>query len=667
MFDKNLLQEQIIDYKNNFLPKWWKDEKYKWEAVKTFQENWDINANDFVDMLKRSFAKTGNLLASGHRFPRGRNIEFASKDKEEVRKMFENLFDENRDVIERILEYKEQAKSFNATMNDGKSHFQDENAITTYLWLRYPDKYYIFKSSVVKALKDVINYDFLIKDGGYENNFKCFYPLYDEICDIISNDNELTDFVKKQITDNCYHDPKYKTLTMDLCYYMAMNAPKTKYTHWWFNTDAHFLTKFPIGEKESFSLYTEKGNYRHYHNNFINVNVGDILIGYEAGNVNKIVSLCQITGKDENNIFFKKIEDLQTPIHYTEFVHSTELSQMQGYPYFSGSLLRLTNDEFDFIIKLICEKNPDIDIKKFKENNNSDEKVEQNSSNTKTYNKDKFLSEVFMSVQQYDKLVAVLKNKKNIILQGAPGVGKTFAAKRLAYSIIGECDKDRIEFVQFHQNYSYEDFMMGYKPSDNGFELKYGIFYNFCKKAENDKQKDYFFIIDEINRGNMSKIFGELLMMIEKDYRGTETTLAYNSSKFTVPENLYIIGMMNTADRSLAMIDYALRRRFSFFEISPAFDSDGFKKYQNYLDNNIFNQLIEKIKELNETIKKDDSLGKGFCIGHSYFCNLKKEECTLDRMQQVVEFDILPMLEEYWFDDNQKVENWSNALHTIVK
>lgn len=184
--------------------------------------------------------------------------------------------------------------------------------------------------------------------------------------------------------------------------------------------------------------------------------------------------------------------------------------------------------------------------------------------NIEKYDKEKFLNDVYMTEAKYERLVAVLKKKKNIILQGAPGVGKTFAAKRLAYSIMGEKDDDRIEFVQFHQNYSYEDFMMGYKPVEDGFELKYGIFYRFCQKAANHPDKDYFFIIDEINRGNMSKIFGELLMLIEADYRDTKATLAYNGLSFSVPKRLHIIGMMNTADRSLAMIDYALRRRFSF-------------------------------------------------------------------------------------------------------
>ena len=257
------------------------------------------------------------------------------------------------------------------------------------------------------------------------------------------------------------------------------------------------------------------------------------------------------------------------------------------------------------------------------------------------------------------------KNKKNVILQGAPGVGKTYAAKRLAYSIMGEKDESRIEFVQFHQNYSYEDFMMGYKPVNDGFELKYGIFYRFCQKAGNHPEKDYFFIIDEINRGNMSKIFGELLMLIERDYRGTKTTLAYNGLSFTVPKNVYIIGMMNTADRSLAMIDYALRRRFSFFDVEPGFDSEGFKKYQASFANETFDLLISKIQELNKEISQDKSLGKGFCIGHSYFC--EQTECTDEWMQAVVDYDILPMLSEYWFDDLSRLQRWENILRGVFQ
>ncbi len=285
------------------------------------------------------------------------------------------------------------------------------------------------------------------------------------------------------------------------------------------------------------------------------------------------------------------------------------------------------------------------------------------------YSKDDFLRDVYMSNEKYDRLRFALERKKNIILQGAPGVGKTFAAKRLAYSIMGEKDQGRVGFVQFHQNYSYEDFVMGYKPAeDDSFRLKNGIFYNFCKKAEKDPGRPYFFIIDEINRGNMSKIFGELLMLIEKDYRGSgKATLAYSDETFSVPPNLYIIGMMNTADRSLAMIDYALRRRFSFIEMEPAFDSDGFKKYQDGLGNKTFDSLIDKVKELNEAIAKDMSLGKGFRIGHSYFCGVEsKEKCDAKWMEDVVDYDILPMLGEYWFDDAGKTEEWAKALRSAL-
>lgn len=269
-----------------------------------------------------------------------------------------------------------------------------------------------------------------------------------------------------------------------------------------------------------------------------------------------------------------------------------------------------------------------------------------------TYSKEKFLEEVYMTEEEFDTLASLLRNKKNIILQGAPGVGKTFAAKRLAYAIMGEKDDERIEFIQFHQNYSYEDFIMGYKPQGQGFELQHGIFYGFCQKAANKPDQPFFFIIDEINRGNMIKIFGELLMLIEKDYRGVKATLAYSGKPFAVPKNLYIIGMMNTADRSLAMIDYALRRRFSFFEMKLAFNSKGFKAYQVSLDNETFDTLIERIRELNKEITIDSSLGKGLCIGHSYFCGEKF--CSDEWMKEVVEYDIIPMLKEYWFDEEKK-------------
>ena len=282
-----------------------------------------------------------------------------------------------------------------------------------------------------------------------------------------------------------------------------------------------------------------------------------------------------------------------------------------------------------------------------------------------SYSKEKFLDEVFMDADSYDTLVGLVLNKKNVILQGAPGVGKTFAAKRLAYSIMEVKDPNRVMMVQFHQSYSYEDFIMGFRPSEKGFELKRGAFYNFCKDAEIDSENEYFFIIDEINRGNLSKIFGELFMLIESDKRGVELQLLYSDEKFSVPDNVYIIGMMNTADRSLAMLDYALRRRFAFYEMKPGFNTDGFREYRTGLNNIKFDNLIQCVEQLNAAIAGDESLGEGFCIGHSYFCNLK--EVSDQALTGIVEYELIPLLKEYWFDEPVKVKNWAENLRSAIK
>ena len=390
----------------------------------------------------------------------------------------------------------------------------------------------------------------------------------------------------------------------------------------------------------------ENGNKRRIYQNFLDAKVGDLVIGYESHPVKQVVAIAKVCQEnDGKSIYFEKIEGLTTPVDYSVLKNAPELEKMEYFINSQGSLFKLTKGEYNYIMDVIREDNPLV------------------SKEYEVYDRNSFLRDVYINAEKYDTLVSLLMKKQNIILQGAPGVGKTYAAKRLAYSIIGAKDEGRIELIQFHQSYSYEDFIMGYKPTESGFELQQGIFYKFCLKASNNPDKPYFFIIDEINRGNLSKIFGELLMLIEKDYRGTKATLAYNGMTFSVPKNVYIIGMMNTADRSLAMIDYALRRRFSFYSMEPGFKSEGFQKYLELLNNDTLNDLIEKVEELNKEITKDSSLGSGFCIGHSYFCN--QDECTDEWVQSIVEYDIIPTLEEYWFDDSQKLQRWQNNLRGV--
>ncbi|MCR5618462.1 MAG: AAA family ATPase [Lachnospiraceae bacterium] len=286
--------------------------------------------------------------------------------------------------------------------------------------------------------------------------------------------------------------------------------------------------------------------------------------------------------------------------------------------------------------------------------------------NYPAYTKEDFLRDVYMQPEGYDRLVRLVKNKMNIIIEGAPGVGKTFTAKRLAYSMLGEKDPDRVEMIQFHQSYNYEDFIEGFRPSEKGmgFDIKRGAFYKFCRKAQEDPDNKYFFIIDEINRGNVSRIFGELFMLIEPDKRGNELQLLYSGEKFNVPRNIYIIGLMNTADRSIAMIDYALRRRFVFFDMKPGFESDGFIQYMRSFGAPKFESLINCVKQLNQAITDDPALGAGFCVGHSYFSNLKSADDEI--LSNIVEYEMVPLLQEYWFDSPEMVAKWTENLRNSI-
>ena len=798
MFDEFRLKEALVSYKRDFAQKLWPNEKYKWQAVKCFQLNWDVNATDFAEMLKKSLSATANLLASVNNFPARMIQKFAEIVPEEVRAMYIELFDESKDVYERINSFKlKSAILLERYGNGAAQHYQNENSISTYLWLRYPDKYYIFKLSEVKVVASECESDYRFKKGAYADNIHNFYALYNEICAELQKDDELRNMLAAQVDSTCYSDLEMRTLTIDVGFYISRYYSKrndepaadewwpTDYSpaisteewiallndaevfipssleimkrmldyggkatctqlsvkygetknfynsgsvalarrvaertgcpvmqrdtgdprwwtilyvgkdagkdeegsyiwklrdelesalrqvdlsevplyaksddegtdgfHCWWLTAKPKIWSFsdtPVGEVMSYSLYNENGNKRRIFQNFLDAKAGDMIIGYEATPVLKIVAIARVTAEqDGEKLYFEKVEGLASPIDYQTLRECPELERMEFFQNPQGSLFKLTRGEYDFIMDIIRDENP----------------VQQEAAND-PYTSEDFLREVYMTSADYTKIQAVLRNKKNIILQGAPGVGKTFAAKRLAWSMMGEIDESRVEFVQFHQNYSYEDFVMGYKPVEDGFELRNGIFYRFCQRAANQPDKDFFFIIDEINRGNMSKIFGELLMLIERDYRGTKATLAYNGLPFSVPKNLYIIGMMNTADRSLAMIDYALRRRFSFFDMEPGFDSEGFRQYQASLNNETLNALVERVKDLNKEIAADKSLGKGFCIGHSYFCG--QDTCTDEWLDSIVNYDILPMLSEYWFDDTAKLQRWENILRGVLQ
>mgnify|MGYP001193201134 CR=1 FL=1 len=792
-FNREALLNIIAKYKENYTTIN-SEELYKWKAVKCFQDNWNLQADDFKAMLDKALSKSENLLTSMNYYPRKMISYFAEKEPDTVREMFADLFDESKDLIERMDGFVGKAEVLLNKYNEGtwKMHYQSYNAISVYLFFRYPEKYYIYKYRKFKNFAEQIGFTDIPKQGKGEGVIS-YFDMCNKVRSVVLSDSELLVMSKDRLTADCFADEEYHILTEDIVYFgsrlkqtenewwpsdaeyspgltvehwTTLLQDKTVFTedsllvmkrlrdiggqatcvqlskkygkepgyynivashlaqrvqkktgcpvlsennknakwwpilfvgkragkdvegsyiwklrpelkealskipaepvtlapsgeasdrqYWWLNANPKIwsFNSINVGEQQGYTLYNEAGNKRRIFQNFLDAKQGDIVIGYESHPVKQIVAICRIAHENDGKmLYIEKKETLSNPIDYAVLKETPELQNMEFFSNPNGSLFRVTPEEYDIILDIIREQNP--------KNPGVSE-----GQDLLRYTREDFLKDVYMDEQKYDSLRSLLENKKNIILQGAPGVGKTYAARRLAYSILGRQDDDKIEFVQFHQNYSYEDFIMGYKPQGDSFELRYGIFYRFCVKAENNPNEKYFFIIDEINRGNLSKIFGELLMLIENQYRGTKVTLAYNGLPFSVPQNLYIIGMMNTADRSLALIDYALRRRFSFFEMVPAFYSEGFRNYQKRLNNEQFDALIEKVKLLNQEIASDESLGPGFCIGHSYFCS--QDECTESWLSEIIEYDIIPLLQEYWFDDNAKRQKWENILRGVL-
>ena len=466
---------------------------------------------------------------------------------------------------------------------------------------------------------------------------------------------------KKGIWEETVHSIVLKTMTDITKYPEYVNRLKrligieqlatvdsNKIEYYWLNANPKFwkIEDYQVGDEQSYTTHNETGNKRSRFEYFQRIKIGDLVLGYETSPTKKVLAIFEVTkgahiddddGKEKISFIIQKF--LPTPVSYDTLKSMHELENSEVMRNNQGSLFKLTKEEFHSIL------NKDLSIE-----------IDLNDYSMEDAEKD-----IFLSKEQLENIIDSLEYKKNIILQGPPGVGKTYMAKRLAYLMMEVRDYTKIEMIQFHQSYSYEDFIQGFKPKeDGGFKLENGVFFRFCKRAQSDPENKYFFIIDEINRGNLSKIFGELMLLIEADKRGQENAVAltYSSSsenRFYIPNNVYLIGTMNTADRSLAVVDYALRRRFAFINIIPSYNEKFKKELLNLgVDEGIIDQIIIKITALNNEISKDPNLGLGFNVGHSYFCNVPKGSGDIDWYNGIIRHELAPLLEEYWFDSYDK-------------
>lgn len=426
--------------------------------------------------------------------------------------------------------------------------------------------------------------------------------------------------------------------------------------HWLLVANAKIwsFADLSVGAGQSYTIYNDKHNPRRIHKNYLAARPGDTIIGYESTPTKRVVALCEVTREhDDERLYFHKVRDIEGGLTFSQIREDQVLSGCEFSKNPNGSFFYLSDEEYARFVELMGlegeEETDDVPVAPDTTLMESD-----------PYTDEDFLSEVYVSSEDLADMRALLERKKNLILQGSPGTGKTFCARRLAWAMMGCRDDSRITLVQFHQSTTYDDFVCGYRPDGNGgFSVKDGPFVRACREASRDPERPYFVIIDEINRANISKVLGELLMLIEADHRGESALLTVSGKELSVPENLYIIGMMNTADRGLALIDYALRRRFAFFEMEPALEHQRFLEQLADGGDPRMVALVEATKEVNSDIAGDAALGEGFRIGHSYFCGAKDARLVL-------RYELEPLVREYWFDDPKKIRKELDKLEQAL-
>ena len=660
--DYALLDAELDAYVEDF-ERIKEEETYKWEAIACFKKHFDINSGDFAAMLDKALAKSNNLLSRNMYFAKKGILEIAQYDPEYTREMFRELFDESEPVINRMKQFEEDANIYYQIHKDNpksKNHYQDPRTSSVYLFFNYPEKYYIYLSSKFENAAKQIGYSNVPKSGSLER-IQAYYDFADLIYEHIKDDKRLTELNQSRLNEECYEDSNNHVMAEDIiyflnCRYKADNA-----------IDEEIIESdfFPSLDEYNPGLSAEQYE--------------EVFLSVKRDQLDTLLYLYQMGGEGT----CKQIANKYGYTYSRYISHAVTIAKKVEQE--TGCPVNFREDgSSGYWAVLFLGKNTD------------------GSEGTFIWKLRKPVEDAIKSMVKkglFENMESKADYSKNIILYGPPGTGKTYHTILYSVAIIEGKDietisleattdyvavKERydlymkngqVAFTTFHQSYGYEEFIEGIKPymdlADDDGDIRYviepGVFKSFCESARAGSEvqddigtimstnesddKRYVFILDEINRGNISKVFGELITLIESSKRlgqeeALELTLPYSKKSFGIPNNVYILGTMNTADRSIALMDTALRRRFDFIEMLPETALlDDIEDIQGINVSAMLRMINRRIELL---------IDREHMIGHSYFMPLK-ETPTIDTLGLIFKNRILPLLQEYFFDDYEKI------------
>lgn len=637
---KNLIKE-YADIRNRKDPELW-NEEYKWDILSKvnnefFREPMTVdNIVEKIDILRKHNPPSGSFV----HFTNPNDLkEIAQQKPKVVLECLELLFTGDAILCKRIDHVVKELKKI-------KKHAKIGTPFIGYFLAMYDyKKYPLYKDSVFRRFKKNIGKEKEWKSYTIGMKYQCFQGLCLKMGEYLEKSNLLKDIrvndveVPVGITALDGQDFFYHLEIKEVQYWRVVEPLDTK----------EYILWPTCKEKKLIAIgYLEKPNASDVKNMRQEMKIGDKVVVYlEKGRIGGIGT---ITGeyedyteeKPEDKDYFNGQFWRRRKVEWDRLPTEGEFWQLSDpLPGVHRTVFKLSKAQYDEILKKIYDGPPPTFIPP-----------------DKGPTKKEVLKEIFLKEERFNQICSLLENskKKQLIFQGPPGTGKTFVAQKIALYLTQS--EDRIETIQFHPSYSYEDFIEGYRPKNGKFELEAGIFKLFCERARKDENEKYILIIDEINRGNLSKIFGELLYLLE--YRDKKVKLTYSQKEFSIPENIIIIGTMNTADRSLAIMDYALRRRFYFVDIKCET-----KRLEEWLKENgcklIASELIGAMENMNKQIE-EEMHSKDFAIGHSYFM---REGLDSDKLKEVMDFGVKPLLKEYFFDKEDKVEEITGVMNKI--